>query len=354
MGRQNAKILAPLATLVLSFALEKSIFLPNALNKLLVAPKVYILPITMKRAPLRDDVCEFGQARHFHNWLHTSANIRNTISEGEIFFVPQLMVQCHLNRTDYDVSDVFRSLNRVISTFANSTNFILDRTVMAVPHPFLARTLRNSNEFRKLRNVLDIRFLRVDNDLTPNGRDIFIPYDVHVHKKAEEISLRPLFVFAPCRERAMDPRKWRSTLYSQWKDLPDSLIANNSLTPAAFSQGMASSDFCAVVPGDTSSSSKLYKAIFQNCIPVIFVSYPHQLPFARQLNWTSFSFIFYKDAILQAFEMQRIADLLQSVRKNAPLMLSMKEKLMSARDMFDYHYPGWPTLYHLTMMEVLM
>lgn len=80
----------------------------------------------------------------------------------------------------------WKNTDLAISTFITSTtqsdvhgssvDIVLDKFFFAASHPLQTRNTTRSDA--GYRNVLEIRFLRVDNDMTTNGRDVFVPYVV--------------------------------------------------------------------------------------------------------------------------------------------------------------------------------
>jgi len=71
----------------------------------------------------------------------------------------------------------WKKLESILTTFVeNDENFVLDRTFLSVTDP--ADSVVSSLTYRQGRNVYDLRFLRVDNFHTPNGRDVFVPHCV--------------------------------------------------------------------------------------------------------------------------------------------------------------------------------
>eukprot|EP01039_Chlorochromonas_danica_P008668 gene8668-biopygen4394 len=135
-------------------------------------------------------------------------------------------------------------------------------------------------------------FAFMDNDgcdspnfmLTPNGRDVFIPYLTKPPARFNDLmsnddllGRRKYVLMAPLREcpgLGEVRRLFRTRLYSHLKSLHlEKALISNNMTSVEFDEGMENSLFCLILPGDTPGTAKVYKAIFRGCIPVIFL-YP--------------------------------------------------------------------------------
>lgn len=162
--------------------------------------------------------------------------------------------------------------------------------------------------------------MRSDNQETPNGRDIFIPYVINFHQFKDDSlnqSKRPNFLFAPCNEKWDDRvRKWRVKAFSLLKNVSDSIVLDSGYDSKKFDIAMKTSDFCIILPGDTTSTSKCWKAIFSGCIPVLFLTNKQQLPYERFLDWSKFSIIVLKDILNQGNKFQLLLTRLQNIRNN--------------------------------------
>jgi hypothetical protein len=265
----------------------------------------------------------------------------------------------------------------------NNLDFILENSFLAASYLDQTKPLQYLNHFT--RNVRDLRFLRVDNELTPNGRDVFIPYHVSrikyqaltginttlntdprtrpmiyrntIHHTINHFQLfksRKYFFMAACREPpggGENTRRYRSVVFDQLKDFPGALVSK-SMTNYQFDYGMLNADFCFILPGDTSSTSKLYKAIYSNCIPVIFLSYPSQLPFHHFVDWKKFTIIVYKDVIRNSEKLFAFIEYLRNIRENRERLHYMKKGIFLMSEFFDYEKYDYPSVYHLTLMEL--
>jgi hypothetical protein len=149
--------------------------------------------------------------------------------------------------------------------------FIVSTHAHLVPPPLVNGLPLN----HELRNVMDIRYMRSDNQETPNGRDVFVPYEINLqhYKEASLNQLkRQYFLFAPCLEKWDDRlRQWRVKAFNLLSNVSDSIVVDFDYDSKKFDLAMKTSDFCIILPGDTTSTSKYLKAIYAGCIPVIFL-----------------------------------------------------------------------------------
>jgi hypothetical protein len=101
---------------------------------------------------------------------------------------------------------------------------------------------------------------------------------------------RSTLLFAPCKgiNYGYDTHDWRKIFRGYLNDTPG-VIAPGHLDHPQYLQYIHDAVFCGVIPGDTSSTSKLSQFIFGGCIPVIFVPDLFELPFAAALNYSSFT-----------------------------------------------------------------
>eukprot|EP01040_Poterioochromonas_malhamensis_P014917 gene14917-16604_t len=278
--------------------------------------------------------------------------------------------------------------------------FTLENTFVAAS--YLDQTRPIQYLFHFTRNIRDVHFLRVDNELTPNGRDLFIPYYISRirYQALTNINItlsltkalreqrfndnmttnslnattpslpstinphqlykrKKYFFMAACREppgKGENSRLYRTSLYESLKEYnaKDSIVSRR-MTSYQFDYVMFNSDFCFIIPGDTSSTSKLYKAIFSHCIPVIFISYPSQLPFYHFIKWESFAIIVYKDIIKNSQKLRQLLDFLSLLRNHNDYMNKLNElkrNLFSVSILFDYDKYDYPSVYHLLLMEL--
>jgi hypothetical protein len=251
----------------------------------------------------------------------------------------------------------YEDLNRAIMNIAvnhSIQGFKLDKTFMSASFPVMHIQYPHPNN----RNFLDIRLLRSDPEYTTNGRDIFIPYIENRHfwsaKLTSHVGTNTFFISGACRESTgtlENNRLWRTKVYKQWKDTPNTII-KIKMSSAEFDKSLVESDFCLIIPGDTSSTAKLYKSIFAGCIPVIFVSFRAQLPFSHYLDWSKFSVVVVKDVIHSKIAMKELLLHLENIRSNHAIIMEMKKNVREAASLFDYTRTTWPSVYHLTLLEL--
>jgi hypothetical protein len=270
-------------------------------------------------------------------------------------------------------------------SISNSLNFNLEKTFLAASYLDQTKNLQYLYHF--IRNIRDIHYLRVDNELTPNGRDIYIPYHIsrmryqiltninaslslyskiqkkvffnslhHTINHYELYKKRKYFFMVACREppgNGEGTRHYRTKVYESLKGLyPNTLVAN-TMTNYQFDYAMFNSDFCFILPGDTSSTSKLYKAIYANCIPVIFISFSSQLPFSSFLEWKKFSILINKDIIKNSKKFFSFIDWLDQLRNyHIEKLFLLKKNIFLISEFFDYDKYDYPSVYHLTLMEL--
>jgi hypothetical protein len=307
----------------------------------------------------------------------TGSSVSSSLSSTSVASVaasPYLRSIDHLNTSEL--------LSRSIGS---SLNVNLEKIFLAAS--YLDQTKHLQYLYHFLRNVRDIHYLRVDNELTPNGRDLYIPYHISrmryqiltninaslslytkMQKKVFSNSLhhtinhyelykkRKYFFMVACREppgNGEGTRRYRSKVYESLKGVyPNTLVAK-SMTNYQFDYAMFNSDFCFILPGDTSSTSKLYKAIYANCIPVIFVAFSSQLPFSHFIEWKKFAILINKDIIKNSKKFLEFIDWLETLRNNhIEKLYSLKKNVFLISEFFDYEKYDYPSVYHLTLMEL--
>ena len=119
---------------------------------------------------------------------------------------------------------------------------------------------------------------------------------------------------------------------------------------SAFDTFAATSEFCLVVPGDTTSSSRLSKFIFAGCVPVVVTPSPTLLPFSNILNWSSFCVLADTSELVtnqsRAALYQRILEVRDKER------LRMRGVLRVVRRLLDWSIGAFPSVFHLTLLEL--
>eukprot|EP00981_Chlorochromonas_danica_P006273 scaffold1345_cov173-Ochromonas_danica.AAC.12 len=267
----------------------------------------------------------------------------------------------HKPQAVWDKYDDFLHEFTMKNPLSHEVDFTLDKTFCVDSHPVETIPLHQLNWW--LRYVQDIHHFRSDYMLTPNGRDVFIPYVVkrpanssYLFSNENLLERRKHVFMAPLREcpGVAEPyRLYRSRLHSYLQTLHlDKALISNNMASAEFDKGMETSIFCLILPGDTPSTAKLYKSIFRGCIPVIFVSYPAQLPFYQFIDWYSFSLIFYKDDINYPHKIDRIVETMYNMSRNVDELKRMRISLAKHAVLFDYGRRDWPSVYHLSLLSL--
>eukprot|EP00981_Chlorochromonas_danica_P009529 scaffold2721_cov181-Ochromonas_danica.AAC.7 len=340
-------------------------------------PYLLILPLpSAVHHPSKADCLQYyrsffpkhGQDMLFHCFLlyfypMTIANI-TTVTHVDIFYLPLMTMVAgsrglHYSLSSWEKLDNFLHSLVLTNPITTLTHFNLDKTFCIDTNPKETIFLQNMNS---LRYVQDIHHFRSDEILTPNGRDIFIPYALLPYPRRscdnidQDLSHRQFVLMAPLREAGGNGesyRLFRTRLFCQLQQLQlsNALISNN-MTIREFDQGMDSSLFCLILPGDTPSTAKLYKAIARGCIPVIFLSYVDQLPFYSFIDWSSFSLYFYKDDINYPDRVNVIVQTIYNISEDRNKLASMRASLAEHAILFDYRRLDWPSVYHLSLLSL--
>ena len=294
-----------------------------------------------------------SQDQQFAAWfgLNIYEKVSTNGNESDLYFVPAF--QPSGLTTDGKFWDL---MDKELAAIPPYNGFALDKSFIAATQPSTAQQEIHNHR----RNIMDLRYLRSDNDRSPNARDVYVPYvyDGHVMQQTSSDSglhQKKHFICGVCREAGglgELQRNWRTQLFKLWQNVPNSLIKQD-FSEDEMVKAYHTSDFCLILPGDTSSTMKLYKAIFAHCIPVIFVSFPGQLPFYSILDWSKFSVVVYKDLIHSASGMQELLTLLTSIRDDPQVLRSYKQALWDAGPLFDYRKSDWPSVYHLTLLTLI-
>jgi hypothetical protein len=198
------------------------------------------------------------------------------LQDANLFFLPTSIRCPNSGRGDFKADTKYwLDLDNAIQVISrmNLRHFSCDRVIIpSVPvwrTPII--TLRELGVQSEARFVTDSRFLRLDNSLTPNGRDIFVPYlvDTNHYKPppSTNSSRRDFLFFAICNDIKFNEfkRRWRLRAREQLTKLKATLhlhdvIVEKSVSSNEFDHYMQYSDFCFILPGDTASTAKLYKA----------------------------------------------------------------------------------------------
>ena len=284
-----------------------------------------------------------------HDFLKEKYHRTTRVHTSEsIFFLPVYTSDCY----GYNAKQPFswKNLEKDVAIIADQVeNFVADRTFVSSSFPHSIP----SAAYGKLRYVYDLRYIRVDNAFTANGRDVYVPYVVDDEVLVEMINInRTQFLFAPCRPSAGkldESRNWREKAFEGLRHLPNSSVVRN-IDEVSFQRAMKSHLFCAIIPGDTGSSSKLYKAIFYGCIPIVFYSSLTHLPFNRFLDWTSFSVLIPKEQLNSRVLLNRTISSLMQI--DYQRIRRYQRNLQIVAPLFRWSNSNWPSLYHFMLLEV--
>ena len=329
-------------------------------------PTVFVLSLPARFLAEPSSDVNFHSSQHHHESLfaHWLANSYEFVvadsGQADLFFLPARNPTGQPyggHHSDAWWNDIDKELNR-IATDASYPTFALDRTMFASSFP--TATLRKIHA--GVRNIADVRYMRLDNDLTVNGRDVFVPYIIdpsrwrpNTLKNVTQAELsgqdKIFFLSAVCREAYWDVHRiWRTKLYNQWRDQPNSMVGY-SVAEAVYEHAWKNSHFCVILPGDTGSTAKLYMAIFAGCIPVIFLSFRRALPFIDYLDWSLFSVPVLKDIINHKAAMAQLAAHLRAIQQDAHRLAAYKTALAEVAPLFDFGKRDFPSAYHLILLE---
>lgn len=347
-------------------------------------PNVAVLPLdsSLQRPDLTKDLDQLRWVHNTHDhqlaYYHfVTARYNQTVrlEEGDVFFFPAL----YSGLKDLDKKPSLVKLDEALERAAESkgSHVVLDRTFWPLTHPLYTKRIRMVDS--RWRNLLDLRLLRVDQDFGTNGRDVFVPYLMNAHHLAHrvnwtDVGRRNISINGFLREAGggIDQRRqWRAKLgddFARWAEAelqrPDasdlrrqfvtrSRVTADEVSGEEFYRAYGASDFCMVVPGDTSSTAKLFKALFSGCIPVVFVSFPQQLPFYHFVDWRTFSVIVYKDEIRSPEHLDaQLERTVLRIYESTETLQQFKRNVAAARGCFDFANFDWPSPYHLTLLEV--
>lgn len=340
-------------------------------NLYLNLPNMFILPVNPKynlqcEYFWNKTVSEHNQDRMVHrfmqNYLHT---VSNPSGMKSYFLFPFYIRDC-FDFKNYTVP--WEAMEDLLIQYSDQiVSFDLDSTIITATFPLDNPEWTHGPTYDKIKNVFGLRYLRVDNSLTMNGRDIYVPYYVPYAQYSriqcnsttdfeciidEE---RKNLLFAPCKNSIayMDTkRRWREMAYSLMNDTLNSIVTI-SIIESEFVNALHQSDFCIILPGDTVSSAKLYKAIFSGCIPVIFISFYQHLPFSRFIDWELFSILVRKEDLYFKDKIQALITRLMQIRQNKSLLYGLRSNLKLASMFFDWDREQWPSVYHFILLELV-
>lgn len=339
-------------------------------------PPVYVIPVpalfnTQCKFYRYNDtnalMMEHNHDHLMHQWIERQYNntLQQATSIDAVYYLPFYIRDCF----DSDTWTIpWKDLNEIITSFAlKTTTFDLEKTFISASFPLDVPEWTKGPPNALIMNVFQIRYLRVDDSLTLNGRDIYVPYYVsfrhlsyskcnYALEKTDECGIeRSNLFFAPCKNAVafMDTsRRWRDMAYSYLANISNAIVTT-VMNESDFVEAMHSSDFCFIFPGDTSSSAKLYKATFAGCIPVVFISYYQQLPFSRFIDWELFTILVRKEDLYFKDKILSLVERLKKIRENKKLLLTYRLNLRLASQLFDWNKAVWPSVYHFILLELV-
>ena len=257
------------------------------------------------------------------------------------FFLPAYPHSCKVIEFKKEEQiDWWKELDVQVNAYAmQHEDVTLDRIFIVSTHPHLVPPpiLDGLPLNKELRNVMDIRYMRSDNQETPNGRDVFVPHVVRFHHDDyragsggmspnlnQTVVRRQYFLFAPCLGKWDDRRRrWPAKAFNLLRNVSDSIVINDNhkYDSKKFDLAMKTSDFCIILPGATTSSVECWKAIFAGCIPVVFLTNKQQLPYDTFLDWSRFSIVVLKDILNKRRDFQILLQRLQDIRNNPKMLV---------------------------------
>jgi hypothetical protein len=299
---------------------------------------------------------EFSHTIRFLEWFGNSySKTLKTGLNATVFFFPYWIPLMFTK--DHKFIQLEAELLRFLTVGRKELpHFALDRVLMSATFPLHTTPEKGSSlTVDHIPNFRDIRLLRCNEDLTTNGRDIMVPNLVEKCKlnmsSSADILKRKLFLFAPCKVAFYPSEfRWREKAFQYWKNEKDVVT---SMEYVNFNLLASMSDFCAIIPGDMSTTSKLEKSIFEGCIPVVFVSYFDVLSFSHFVDWSLFSIVLLKDIIYIEEGMLELLRYLRWVRENSSLLLRLKENLLSFSRLIDVDVKDWPSMYHFALLQLI-
>jgi hypothetical protein len=173
---------------------------------------------------------------------------------------------------------------------------------------------------------------------------------------------RKYFIYAPCAHQGTKPGlngirngSIRELAFNRFQNVSNSLVTiTKCKSNFEFIKNLQTSIFCVVLPGDTPSTSKLYKAIHSGCIPIIFKPPSFHLPFERFLNWNLFSIIKNVDDLNDEDTMKKLIINLYTIKSNQSLLNSYILNLRSASIVYDFeNKEEWPNMFLLSFLEAM-
>ena len=317
--------------------------------------------------------CDVGGDSHPHDyWMHmwllnNYSRRTDDYARADLVFVPAYtnfclfrLSRCH-NHTNCD-SQWWFGLNEQVAK-AHQSSIPSNRLFGASTYPLMSprRSACADNHerpglFHQMTQLVHMQWLRVDKDLPFASREVVVPYVVNASRVPFSLEPRTHLLFVASRDSPGIIRTGRAAgtgfmrkLSHQMLEYPN-VVGGNKLNSSAFDTFAATSEFCLVVPGDTTSTSRLSKFIFAGCVPVVVTPSPTLLPFSNILNWSSFCVLADTSELVtnqsRAALYQRILEVRDEER------LRMRGVLRDVRRLLDWSIGAFPSVFHLTLLEL--
>lgn len=240
------------------------------------------------------------------------------------------------------------------------------------------------------RNVLDVHHFRLTSHLAISDRNILLPgYDSRSCLKRNQVDLsafngkKKYFLFyAAIRENSVqessnmdgDNREFSDLLLSYWRDYRgvkkkvSKVIA--SVPRLEWHDRVDNSEFCIILPRSgmvttfvetmtsttchqtyTNPEGSMVKDISEflsvGCIPVLFIASPAELPLHYFIDWSAIAIIVYQDILYNIEKMNSLIQHLSTLDT-----ASYRDNMFSIRKLLDYNRFEWPSVYHLSLLQV--
>ena len=298
-----------------------------------------------------------------HMWLLNNYSRRtDDYARADLVFVPAYAnyctfrrPKCH-NQTNVCDSQWWYGLNEQVAK-AHQSNIPSNRLFGACTYPGMTprrsacawkpNDIERPGLYHRMTQLMHMQWLRVDKDVPFASREVVVPYVVNA--SLVPLSLEPRMHLLFVASRNSPGRLGMRKISHQMLEYPN-VVGGDNVKSSAFDTFAATSEFCLVVPGDTTSTSRLSKFIFAGCVPVVVTHSPTLLPFSNILNWSSFCVLADTSELVtnqsQAALYQRILEVRDKER------LRMRGVLRDVRRLLDWSIGAFPSVFHLTLLEL--
>jgi hypothetical protein len=295
----------------------------------------------------------------------------------------------------------WKSIDQEISMQTNisSTKFILNRSFMVESWPNITSVIKGVRS--GCRNVLDVYHIRLTNHLTISDRNLLLPfysanafsnllkqtldrknkdgwrknfifYAGLIHDKQESSIPSATMEIDKYNDMLVENRDFEELLFNFWK-LYHGPYKKNSKILTRISQKdwndhVANSNFCFVLSGTKvklpskkqstnyddklvfrfgSTIQNLFTFLSMDCIPVLFVASYTDLPLPSFIKWSEIAVLVYQDILFDHDQMSSLLDHLKSVN-----LETFRKNIIDVKTMLDYRRFEWPSIYHLSLLEL--